>query len=229
MGRKSKIDNETLVALLEQYFMEKCDENPSLIKIPAFAEYVRNNGHPDVQDYLVRRNEAVRIRIEELKSSAEDVFVHTAVVFRNLDIDAFLARNPSPAALKNALSERDTYYKHLSASASYCMNQYKSLSEKVTALEMQNKDLSEQKGKLQVENEALKCKLREKDNKIKELKEFIDIYVYPEIANELLKKDGLIKETSGIVTPDAVDKTLIHADTEVKAKNNIIQNLFENL
>jgi len=50
-----------------------------------------------------------------------------------------------------------------------------------------------------------------------------------EIANELLKKEGLLKTTSGIVDVVSIDANILHADSEVTPKNNIIRNLFERI
>lgn len=229
MGRKSKIDNATLIALFEQYFMEKCEVEPGNIKIPAFAEYVRNNGYPDVQDYLIRRNDTLRKRISEIKENAENAITQNAVVFRNLDVEAFIKKNPTPASLKKALSERDTYYRNLSESASYCVSHFKEMSNKIDALMVKNTDLQEENARLLKELTSVKKERKKMDKVLKKFRELINTYLYPEIANELLKKEGLLSNTAAIVSEEILDMNVIHADTEVKPHNKIINNLFNKI
>lgn len=229
MGRKAKIDDQTLLILLDQYFIGACNKNISKLKIPAFAEFVRKNGYEDVQDYVIRRNSAVRERIEELKNNADETYQNRAVVFRNLDIDSFLAKNTSPTALKKALVERDNYYQQLSESAGYCIRKSKEQDEKIASLMAETEMLKADNGLLSEQNKLFKAKLRNQQEEIQKLRTFIDTYVNPEIANELLKQDGLLKTTSGIISPDAVEDHLVTADTEVAPKNNVIRNLFDKL
>lgn len=229
MGRKAKIDDQTLFNLLDQYFIGACNKNISKLKIPLFAEFVRKNGYEDVQDYVIRRNSAVRERIEELKNNADETYQNRAVVFRNLDIDSFLAKNTSPAALKKALVERDNYYQQLSESAGYCIRKYNEQNEKIASLAAETDVLKANNDSLSEENKLFKTKIRSQQEEIQKLRTFIDTYVNPEIANELLKQDGLLKTTSGIISSDAVEEHLVKADTEVSPKNNVIRNLFDKL
>lgn len=229
MGRKAKIDDATLLNLLDQYFIGICKKDVSLLKIPAFAQFVRKNGYEDVQDYIIRRNSMVRERIEELKSNADETYRNQAVVFRNLDIDSFLAKNTSSASLKKALVERDNYYQQLSQSAGYCIKKYNEQDEKIASLITETDLLKSDNDSLSEENKLFKAKIRSQQKEIQKLRTFIDTYVNPEIANELLKQDGLLKTTSGIISSDAVEELLVKADTEVVPKNNVIRNLFDKL
>lgn len=222
MGRKAKIDDTTLLNLLDQFFIGVCNKDTSMLKIPAFAEYVRKNGYAEVQDYLIRRNTAVRECMEELKADADTAYQNRAVVFRNLDVDAFLAKHTSPATLKKALIERDNYYEQLAESAAYCIGKYNEQKPSFDTISEQNKIL-------QAENSRLQEELRHSQEDVIKLRRFIDTYVNPEIANELLKQDGLLKTTTGIVDTTSMDANILHADSEITPKNNIIRNLFERI
>ena len=60
--------------------------------------------------------------------------------------------------------------------------------------------------------------------------QLVEDYVYPEIANEMLKKDGFLKTTANIVEPAKMEDKLIDIDTDVSAiKNNLIKDLFQRL
>lgn len=53
------------------------------------------------------------------------------------------------------------------------------------------------------------------NKEVKILRNIIDTYVYPEIANELLVKNGILKQTSEIIDIEEVDKHIISASTNV--------------
>lgn len=229
MGRKAKIDDATLLNLLDQFFIGVCNKDISMLKIPAFADFVRKNGYEEVHDYLIRRNTAVRNRMEELKADANTAYQNRAVVFRNLDVDAFLAKHTSPAALKKALTERDNYYQQLSESAAYCIGKYNEMNEQITTLTDENILLKSKNISYTDEFKQLKTEIRYQKDEIQKLRGFIDSYINPEIANELLKQDGLLKTTAGIVDVASMEANILHADSEVTPKNNIIRNLFERI
>lgn len=209
MGRKAKIDDITLLNLLDQFFIGECNKDISKLKILAFAEYVRKNGYEDVQDYLVRRNTAVREHIEQLKADVDSAYQSRAVVFRNLDVDLFLSKNTSRVALKRALTERDNYYQQLAESAAYCIGKYNELKEQIAKLTTEKETLQFENASYMAENKQMKTKLREEHAEIQKLRTFIDTYVNPEIANELLKQEGLLKTTTGIVSAEAVVENIV--------------------
>lgn len=229
MGRKAKIEDATLLYLLDQFFIEECNKDVTRLKIPAFAEFVRRNGHEDVQDYLVRRNVSVREHINQIKMDADSAYQGRAVVFRNLDVDLFLSKNTSPASLKKALTERDNYYQQLAESAVYCIGKYDELKEEISKLTTEKEALQLEKNSYAAENKQLKTSLREYQEEIQKLRAFVDTYINPEIANELLKQEGLLKTTAGIVSVEAIAENIVQPDSDIIPKNNIVRNLFDKI
>ena len=75
----------------------------------------------------------------------------------------------------------------------------------------------------------MKTRLRENQAEIQKLRTFIDTYVNPEIANELLKQEGLLKTTAGIVSADAVVENIVRSDSNIAPKNTIVRNLFDKI
>ena len=61
-------------------------------------------------------------------------------------------------------------------------------------------------------------------------KSVIETYVYPEIANELLVKEGATRKTEGFIKDDALENNLITATTNIKnttkSGSNVIKGLF---
>lgn len=229
MGRKAKIEDTTLLNLLDQFFIGECNKDISKLKIPAFAEFVRQNGHEDIQDYLIRRNGAVRERIEQLKTDVDSAYQNCVVVFRNLDVDLFLSKNTSPAALKRALTERDNYYQQLAESAAYCIGKYNELKEQVAKLTTERETLYVENISYVAENKEMKTKLRKNHVEIQKLRTFIDTYINPEIANELLKQEGLLKTSAGIVSEEAIVENIVQSDSDITPKNNVVRSLFDKI
>ena len=229
MARKKSIETDTLISLIDQFYVEKCNSNATRLKIPEIGQYVRSKGY-DVADYVIRRDLKAREYIKHLQEATEEIHIHTVAVYRDMDIDAFLQKNNTEEKLKKALKERENYYREVTHSASYCFNEYKNIKQQLqvlrkhivemeTALEDAKRDNSE----IATTNKYLR-----KENKV--LHDIIDTYVYPEIANELLKKQSVIKNTAEIISTDRLDEHMVSADTDVtKIRNNVIKGLFETL
>ena len=86
-----------------------------------------------------------------------------------------------------------------------------------------NEELKEKCDGLENELKLIKTELERKKKELGEakaenqkLKRLIKDYMYPEIANELLKQEGLVIDTAGIVKEDVVTDKLIREDTDIK-------------
>ena len=227
MGRKKIITDEALIALIDDYFYRVIDGNVNQLKLPAVGAYVRHNGYPELKDYIIRRSEAALAHIQELKAEPEDEALLSLVSFKTIDVDEFIEKNHGEAAMKRALSELSLYYKHIAESAVKINEKYKAAVNTSNENEKTYKEalktseaICENEKRLKEENKSLK-------HENKRLRDIVDTYVYPEIANELLKQSGLIKETQGIVDEIALSDNIIKADTVVKSDSKIIQNMFD--
>lgn len=126
------------------------------------------------------------------------------------------------------------YYKTIADSAAMSFKRYNTLSHKY-------EDESEKCRHLEFENNELKQQLDECKMRIKELikdfkayKAVVDTYVYPEIANELLAREGYKKKAeTDIINPDTVDSNVITPSTDIRKKtksgSSIIQGMFDSL
>ena len=227
MARKTKIDTDTLISLVGQFYAEKCDNNTAGIKIPAIGEYIRSQGY-DVADYLIRRNQDVRDYIAKLQKNAEETYINSVSVYRDMDIKTFIEKNNTPPKLIKAIKERENYYREVTTSAAYCFQENKKLQKQLHDLEKRIKELESSLSKTEDKcSESVRlCKALKSENE--HLRNIVDTYVYPEIANELLKKQGLLKTTAGIVNIEKIEETIISSDTDVaQIKNNILKGLFD--
>lgn len=229
MPRKVKIESETLISLIDQFYAEKCEGQPERLKIPQIGAYIRSKGY-DVADYLIRRNEEAKAYIEKMQNTTEEIHVHTVAVYRDLDIDNFLMKNNTKEKLRIAIRERENYYREITHSASYSFKENKRLERQVVELKQQIEELKSK-------NECIteKCTVLDSENRRnmiekQKLREIVDTYVYPEVANELLKQAGLLKNTAEAIEPEALKNNLITATTDIpQIRNNIIKGLFEEI
>ena len=227
MARKTKIDTDTLITLIGQFYAEKCDNNPAALKIPAIGEYIRSKGY-DVADYLIRRNQDVRDYITRIQENAEETYINSVSVYRDIDVKAFLEKHNTPTKLMKAIKERENYYRELTNSAAYSFQEYKKLQRRSQDMEKRIRELESELSKNERGSAELSRLCKELKAENEQLRDVVDTYVYPEIANEMLKKQGLLKTTAEVVDIGKVEETIISSDTDVsQIKTNILKGLFD--
>jgi len=226
MGRTKVITDDELIAYIDRFLNEKCAGKVDMLKIPVLGEFIRSNGMPAVNDTVIRRNKAARKYIDDLKKADASEDVYVVSTYKTLDVDAFIERNHSISNLKKSLTELNTYYKKVSEAATKISDKYKKLEQKYNILKKEQEKISNKTlqssdniAALMKENNSLK-----EENKA--LRTIIDTYVYPEIANELLKQSGLLYNTEEVVDPKAIDENIIRSDTKIKSNSNIIKGMF---
>ena len=210
MPRAKKITSEDLCRLALDYQQIVAGMK---ITIPAFGEYVRSQGYA-VEDYLIRRNKEVREHIEAYNQAIVQRNIDAVIVFHGLDIDAFLAKNSSPQALKEALTKRDAYYEKIANNAS-------ELKKKNEKLEQENNQLKKELEKAQQDlavkrNHDRDAEIQTKNELIRKLREIIYSRVYPEMANLILQKEGIFESVNKLIMPEAIDAHMMTADQKIK-------------
>ena len=204
MARRRLISDEDLFEKFEEYVINECSNDISLFKLPKFGDYLRTTGFPEVTDTTLRRNKKFRITIEKRKAEAEDEEFQTIITYKTLDIDSFMMTNRTPRAIRSALVELNKYYKRIVEVAL----KYKDEAE---VLVLENKKLQEQLQTATSNIEERKVLMDENNA----LKSIIKTTVYPEIANELLKEEGLLKSESRIITDEYLASQIITADSRI--------------
>ncbi|HFI0657984.1 TPA: hypothetical protein ACGO0Y_001973 [Streptococcus suis] len=204
MARKRLISDEDLFEKFEEYVINECSNDISLFKLPKFGDYLRTTGFPEVTDTTLRRNKKFRITIEKRKAEAEDEEFQTIITYKTLDIDSFMMTNRTPRAIRSALVELNKYYKRIVEVAL----KYKDEAE---VLVIENKKLQEQLQTATSNSEERKALIDENNA----LKSIIKTTVYPEIANELLKEEGLLKSESRIISDEYLASQIITVDSKI--------------
>lgn len=212
MPRTKKISTEDLLLMVKRYHALHPYEK---ITFSGLGGYVRENGY-DVDDYLLRRDETVRQYIDEQNKGGMDNAQRTVVVYTGIDIDSFLKHNKSDNQLRESLLERDRYYADVAASAAKLFEFDRNLQVELEAERKKNKRLMDAIKHLKHTKE--KKQEIETNMIIKQMKNIIETYIYPEVANELLRQAGLEEIAGNRVMPSAVEELKITPDTDIVAR-----------
>ena len=216
MARKKYIDNQELLLLFEHYLLEHCSNNPRLFKIPQFGNYLRSNGFPQVADTTIRRNKEFRQALNDKLELFEDDTYQTVTTYKTLDVERFLTTNRTPKAIKSALVELNGHYKRIVDAAIAYKDEVESLKKRMEELKSEVAQLKESKYVFDEQARANK----ELEGENKKLRKLLKTSLYPEIANELLKEEGLLKFDHQTVTKQYLKEQVITADSEISFIKN---------
>lgn len=205
MVRRKHIEDVEIIEHFEKYLQEECSNNVSLFKIPRFGDYLRKNGFPSVADTTLRRNTSFREVLAERKAKYdEEEEYRTVITYKTIDVDSFMATNRTPNAIRTGLSELNLYYKKVAEAALEFKNEN-------VKLQDENEELKEQIQQL-LQKETSRKALETENIKLRAL---IKSSVYPEIANELLKEEGILQSEQQVITDEFMVNNILTADSEI--------------
>lgn len=213
MARPKKIQSETLIKLIHQYYQDN-DKNPKLLRYSDIAGYLQQSGY-DIKEYDIRRNKEVSTFIKQLiENTSLQYQINKVFVFKNLDVDEFIKKNSSLPALKKALVERDCYYHKLYEAVCNFNNEHTALKNKILNLEHEISLLIQENTHINAQKVSYIDSLHNLKTENKMLRNILKTNVYPEIANKLLKEQGLIKGGDEIISAES-HKQLISDSTSI--------------
>lgn len=212
MARRKHIEDVEIIEHFEKYLQEECSNNVTLFKIPRFGDYLRKNGFPSVADTTLRRNNGFRELLAERKAKyeEEEEEYRTVITYKTIDVDSFMATNRTPNAIRTGLSELNLYYKKVAEAALEFKNEN-------VKLQDENEELKEQIQQL-LQKETSRKALETENIKLRAL---IKSSVYPEIANELLKEEGILQSEQQVITDEFMANNILTADSEINFHSNI--------
>ncbi len=247
MARPQKMTNEQMIQIVESYYLARCDGNEKLMKCSLIAKYAQLLGY-SAEGYDFRRNLEVREHIERLKMFAETSlevyctkYQPPPTAYKVLDVEGFIRNNASDERLAYALRELDAYWQKIFEYSRHAKSNIEDLmkekaSQDVTIREKDaelmrladaKSELSAQNGKLLIENRYLRKMLR--------------TYLYPAVADELLRADNEPPQTDTSITESAaadfIDGNIpksfeasISKDTEIQSEaEQFIAKLWEDI
>ncbi len=223
MARKTNEHHkpEVLLRIVERYYAEK---KPS--KKPKYSElgaYARSIGY-EINDFIFQRSKEVKDYINKKSSSDDEEALLSVAVYDTLDTDRFLAVNNTPQKLKNALQERDMYYHNVCISAGKLFEKSKEVSEQLVKAREKNKALESEVASLSEKLASYTSECKRLKASEQRLRGILETYIYPEIANELLKKEGLLKNTAGMIKEEAIENETITGKSDV---DGLIKSMFK--
>lgn len=219
MARQKTYNTKEIIGLINEYKLL----NPGLeVTIPKFGAYIRGKGY-SVEDHTLRRDSEIRDYLKAVNKKEEKNIYKDLVTYRTLDVDAFLANNKTKAQLKEAIMMLDKYYANIASRAADAIKEKNKKKEQVDQLENKAAKLKEEikRQNLKIE-EAKKTiqQLKEKNNIILNMKNILEDYVYPDVANALLKKEGILEVINSIVDDETIEQKTIQANTDITDVEN---------
>ena len=210
MARKKTIETEKLMQYLDQYRLA----NPGAkIKIPKFGKFLRDNG-VEVPDYTIRRNKDIREYINAVNERSDETAYSELIGYKTVDVEAFISKNNTPVKLKQAIMELDRYYASVASRGAEAIKAKQDAMETVEKLEREMSLLKEKISKVQARRD--RAEIRAKDQTIAKLKSILASYVYPDAANAILEREGILELESSIIPKENMEEKIIHADTKVE-------------
>ena len=218
MARPRLFTEDELIALINEYYLEYPNR---MIKTSDLERYANAHGRPNFKAYSIRRCPKAKQYIDQINANNQVTLETTIVTWRQLDVDAFLNLNRSRSDLKNALIQRDNYYGEVCRSAGEFLNDKNRLEAKITRMQSEINDLKNQIAELEQMN--TKRINRYSQVMLSKMKKVLDTYVYPDIANEILKKEGLGSLFGLYVNPESVESEMITPESvlEITSHQNI--------
>ena len=212
MARRKHIEDVEIIEHFEKYLKEECSNNVSLFKIPRFGDYLRKNGFPSVADTTLRRNTGFREVLAERKAKydEEEEEYRTVITYKTIDVDSFMATNRTPNAIRTGLSELNLYYKKVAEAALEFKNENEKLQDETEKLKEQIQQL--------IQKETSRKALETENIKLRAL---IKSSVYPEIANELLKEEGILQSEQQVITDEFMANNILTANSEINFHSDI--------
>jgi len=201
MARPKKADTCDMLRIVDSFYETHGDVTK--LKFKSLENHATSLGL-DIKEYDFRRSEAVKLRVAELSKLRETLGLSFA--YKTLDTDALINTNTTRQALKAALTELDCSWRDIYERAV-------SLSAENTALLSKNYSIMRDADHLRAENAKLQDAFSEQRRKSAELlvenrylKSALEDWLFPEVANEILKQEGMLENTASNVTDAAIEE-----------------------
>jgi len=217
MARPRKMSTEDMLAIVNAAYEGHGD--PSRLKCSSLAEYAAAQGF-DVKAYDFRRNSSVRARIDELNDLSPFLAGGGTLAYKTLDVDAFICRNRSFESLKNALIELDDTWRKIHDRACTLVKERESLTHDLKQKTLEHEQLEREFSELAAQTAIIKNEQRDMLMKNRYLTSAIKEYLYPAIANEILKNEGSLDCIETEATQTAMD-ALVETDTPASFSKSV--------
>lgn len=235
MARPKKTNEDLLIAGTKAYF-SAFPKKSTAVKYTELAAYISGLYGISLREYEIRRCSKVKELIEELQNQKRKSDIKKAVAFVTLDVEEFLRVNSSYERLKWAITERDRYYEEVSSSAGRIVDENRRLVKQLEMTQCENEMLKKRVEEIEQESINIKKEKNQAKARLKVLVKTMNTYVYPEIANQLLKECGMIiSNTEPVIDPEALKNEILREKDSIvewvepkeeKTSDKLINQLF---
>lgn len=216
MGRKKTYNTEEMIGMLNEYRMQK----PGIrLTIPKFVEYLESKGYT-VGSHTLRRDEKFREYLESMNESEAENEYNDLVTYRTIDAQAFIEHNKTVPRMKEALVNRDRYYSKIASKAvraikekNECLRKIEELEDRIRELEQTIEEMTAAAEKMKKSTDG--SELQEKDMLIIKLRGILDDYIYPDMANAILKKEKILEAVNSVVSDESAAKNMMPAGDSI--------------
>lgn len=229
MPRNKTLEDKTYIRYIDNYIDEKCNGNPNTVKMESLARYITEKEGKNIKGYLLRRNDALRNHLNDLKKLYNEKPINILSSIKIKELSEISNSCPDYESMLSELIRLHNTCKQLMIVA-------KSSLIEIRKLEKQNITLKD-KFKITSNEYSQKCdeckKLKKSNKNLLDenykIKNYIKKYVNPEIASAILNEIGISNELK-IVDKENIEKNLVDADTEIffdRTKDNDVNSIIE--
>jgi len=202
MARPRKWDTGVLLHIVDSYFESIGD--PGKLKCSFLEEYAASLGM-NIKAYDFRRNETVRQRMAELRASIQVDGVGI-VSYKSMDVDAMMNRSRTREALRNSLLELDETWRRIYEKAAAVSEQNRSFLADIQSKKQNLDTLTAEKGALETKLKTAEVSSKSLLVENRYLRKMLRQYLYPAVANEILRAENVLEQVDTEVTQTAMDK-----------------------
>lgn len=158
--------------------------------------------------------------IESMNESEAENEYNDLVTYRTIDAQAFIEHNKTVPRMKEALVNRDRYYSKIASKAvraikekNECLRKIEELEDRIRELEQTIEEMTAAAEKMKKSTDG--SELQEKDMLIIKLRGILDDYIYPDMANAILKKEKILEAVNSVVSDESAAKNMMPAGDSI--------------
>ena len=208
MARPRKMTTEQMISVVDSYYLTQAECNEKRLKCSLIAAYATTLGYR-AEGYDFARNMEVREHIERMKCFAEvqaeeKTYDKIVATYKSLDVAGFIRTNKEYTQLAQALSELDAYWKRIYEYAEATSAQNKKLMKEKSACEAALKESIATAEQIKAERMDFSSKNNRLSAENRYLRKMLRTYLYPAVADEILRNENEPPQTDTEATQTAV-------------------------
>ena len=206
MARPRKLESSQMIQIVDAYFTTETAGNPRRLKCSLLEEYAVRLGY-QVKAYDFRRDAEVRKHMEDLKTMVQGEMGTRFMAgdsYKSLDTEKLMRCQRNPLTLKKTLIELDDYWKQIYDSSLHLAKKNKELMSELDNSKAKLEGIQKKEGQSQEKRKYSETENKKLITENRYLRKMLKTYLYPAIANEILKEERLLSSVDTQVTEIAM-------------------------